>query len=35
MRLEGTAARATWPYVEDKSYLWMWLFLVPLAVYFM
>ncbi|KAL2327238.1 hypothetical protein Fmac_020665 [Flemingia macrophylla] len=35
MRPEGTAGtgRATWPYVEDKSYLWMWLFLVPLAVY--
>ncbi|KAK7354620.1 hypothetical protein VNO80_20085 [Phaseolus coccineus] len=33
MRPEGTAARATWPYIEDKSHLWMWLFLVPLAVY--
>jgi len=33
MRPEGTAARASWPYIQDKSYLWMWLFLVPLAVY--
>ncbi|XP_057433826.1 glycerophosphocholine acyltransferase 1-like [Lotus japonicus] len=33
MRPEGTAERAMWPYVEDKSYLWTWLFLVPLVVY--
>ncbi|KAJ1439890.1 hypothetical protein SESBI_02112 [Sesbania bispinosa] len=33
MRPEGSAGRAIWPYVEDKSYLWMWLFLVPLVVY--
>jgi hypothetical protein len=29
----GRAARVTWPYVEDKSYLWIWLFFVPLAAY--
>lgn len=23
----------TWPYVEDKSYLFTWLFLIPLVVY--
>ncbi|KAH1041841.1 hypothetical protein AAZX31_09G064900 [Glycine max] len=33
MRPAGMAGRSTWPYIEDKSYLWMWLFLVPLAVY--
>ncbi|XP_027333618.1 uncharacterized membrane protein C776.05-like [Abrus precatorius] len=33
MRPEGTAQRATWPYVEDKSFLWTWLFLVPLVAY--
>ncbi|KAI4344564.1 hypothetical protein L6164_011776 [Bauhinia variegata] len=33
MHPEGTSRRVTWPYVEDKSYLWVWLFLVPLAVY--
>ncbi|KAH1209435.1 putative membrane protein [Glycine soja] len=33
LRPVGTARRSTWPYIEDKSYLWMWLFLVPLAVY--
>uniref|UniRef100_K3XI63 Glycerophosphocholine acyltransferase 1 n=2 Tax=Setaria italica TaxID=4555 RepID=K3XI63_SETIT len=33
MHPEGRAARVTWPYVEDKSYLWTWLFFVPLAAY--
>ncbi|KAJ4749815.1 membrane protein [Rhynchospora pubera] len=33
MHPEGTAARVSWPYVEDKSYLWTWLFLVPLVAY--
>lgn len=33
MHPEGTAQRASWPYVESKSYLWTWLFLVPLAAY--
>jgi hypothetical protein len=33
MHPEGRAARVTWPYVEDKSYLWTWLFAVPLAAY--
>lgn len=33
MRPEGDAERVMWPYVEDKSYLWTWLFLVPLVVY--
>ncbi|OWM77281.1 hypothetical protein CDL15_Pgr028918 [Punica granatum] len=33
MHPEGTAKRVSWPYVEDKSYLWTWLFLVPLFVY--
>jgi len=33
MRPEGAAARVTWPYIEDKSYLCTWLFLVPLVVY--
>ena len=33
MHPEGTAGRASWPYVESKSYLWTWLFLVPLAAY--
>lgn len=33
MHPEGTAPRASWPYVESKSYLWTWLFLVPLAAY--
>ncbi|KAH1216331.1 hypothetical protein GmHk_13G037257 [Glycine max] len=33
MHPEGTARRPTWPYVEDKSYLWTWLFLVPLVAY--
>ncbi|KAH0460291.1 hypothetical protein IEQ34_010954 [Dendrobium chrysotoxum] len=29
----GRTARVSWPYVEDKSYLWTWLFLVPLIAY--
>ncbi|KAL0315808.1 UNVERIFIED_CONTAM: Glycerophosphocholine acyltransferase 1 [Sesamum calycinum] len=33
MHPEGTARRASWPYVESKSYLWTWLFFVPLAAY--
>ncbi|KAL0426821.1 UNVERIFIED_CONTAM: Glycerophosphocholine acyltransferase 1 [Sesamum latifolium] len=33
MHPEGTARRASWPYVEGKSYLWTWLFFVPLAAY--
>jgi hypothetical protein len=33
MHPEGSLQRATWPYVEDKSYLWTWLFLVPLVAY--
>ncbi|KAL7167840.1 hypothetical protein ACSBR2_038312 [Camellia fascicularis] len=33
MHPEGTAQRASWPYVESKSYLWTWLFLVPLAAF--
>ncbi|GFS43833.1 hypothetical protein Acr_00g0087210 [Actinidia rufa] len=33
MHPEGFAPRASWPYVESKSYLWTWLFLVPLAAY--
>lgn len=33
MHPEGTARRVSWPYVEDKSYLWTWLFLVPLVAY--
>ncbi|KAL0345057.1 UNVERIFIED_CONTAM: Glycerophosphocholine acyltransferase 1 [Sesamum radiatum] len=33
MHPEGTAHRASWPYVEGKSYLWTWLFFVPLAAY--
>ncbi|OIW19369.1 hypothetical protein TanjilG_03503 [Lupinus angustifolius] len=28
-----TARRATWPYIQDKFYLWTWLFLVPLVAY--
>ncbi|KAK9101460.1 hypothetical protein Scep_024890 [Stephania cephalantha] len=27
------ARRVSWPYVEDKSYLWTWLFVVPLIAY--
>lgn len=33
MHPEGTARRVSWPYVEDKSYLWTWLFFVPLVAY--
>lgn len=33
MHPEGTDRRASWPYVEDKSYLFTWLFLIPLVVY--
>ncbi|KAL2229131.1 uncharacterized membrane protein C776.05 isoform X1 [Sesamum indicum] len=33
MHPEGTARRASWPYIENKSYLWTWLFFVPLAAY--
>ncbi|XP_020595390.1 uncharacterized membrane protein C776.05 [Phalaenopsis equestris] len=34
MHPAGTTARVSWPYVEDnKSYLWIWLFLVPLVAY--
>ncbi|XAR53460.1 hypothetical protein NMG60_11022023 [Bertholletia excelsa] len=33
MHPEGTAKRASWPYAESKSFLWIWLFLVPLAAY--
>lgn len=33
MHPEGTARRASWPYAETKSYLWTWLFFVPLVAY--
>ncbi|XP_071689355.1 LOW QUALITY PROTEIN: glycerophosphocholine acyltransferase 1-like [Rutidosis leptorrhynchoides] len=39
MHPEGSLARASWPYnyyyvvVDDKSFLWMWLFTVPLIAY--
>lgn len=33
MQPEGTSHRISWPYVEDKVYLWTWLFGVPLAAY--
>ncbi|TYH36116.1 hypothetical protein ES332_D13G242400v1 [Gossypium tomentosum] len=33
MHPEGTPHRFSWPYVGDKSYLWTWLFGVPLAAY--
>lgn len=33
MHPEGTAQRASWPYVESKSFLWTWLFVVPLIAY--
>ncbi|XP_043706706.1 glycerophosphocholine acyltransferase 1 isoform X3 [Telopea speciosissima] len=34
MRPDGNAGhRASWPYVESKSYLWTWLFVVPLVAY--
>ncbi|GAV72972.1 DUF2838 domain-containing protein [Cephalotus follicularis] len=35
MHREGISHRASWPYVEDKSYLLTWLFLVPLVAYFL
>lgn len=33
MHPEGTVRRASWPYVEGQSYLWTWLFVVPLVAY--
>ncbi|KAK8970648.1 hypothetical protein KSP40_PGU009703 [Platanthera guangdongensis] len=33
MHPEGTPAKISWPYLEDKSYIWTWLFLVPLVAY--
>ncbi|XVF48943.1 hypothetical protein PTKIN_Ptkin03bG0228700 [Pterospermum kingtungense] len=33
MHPEGNSHRFSWPYVEDKSYLWTWLFGVPLVAY--
>ncbi|KAD6795220.1 hypothetical protein E3N88_06116 [Mikania micrantha] len=33
MHPEGTARRASWPYVGSKSFLWQWLFVVPLIAY--
>ncbi|PRQ46919.1 hypothetical protein RchiOBHm_Chr2g0094171 [Rosa chinensis] len=33
MHPEGSSARASWPYVESKTYLWTWLFVVPLVAY--
>ncbi|XP_051148595.1 glycerophosphocholine acyltransferase 1 [Andrographis paniculata] len=33
MHPEGTARRASWPYVESKVNLWTWLFFVPLVAY--
>ncbi|KAL7096037.1 hypothetical protein ACP275_10G059100 [Erythranthe tilingii] len=33
MHSEGTISRESWPYTENKSYLWTWLFIVPLVVY--
>lgn len=33
MHPEGTARRASWPYVETKANLWTWLFFVPLVAY--
>ncbi|KAL4284635.1 hypothetical protein GQ457_16G002630 [Hibiscus cannabinus] len=33
MQPEGTSSRISWPYVEDQSFLWTWLFGVPLAAY--
>ncbi|XP_075474974.1 glycerophosphocholine acyltransferase 1-like isoform X2 [Primulina tabacum] len=33
MHPEGSARKITWPYAESKSYLWTWLFLVPLVAY--
>ncbi|KAL8480288.1 hypothetical protein ACS0TY_026998 [Phlomoides rotata] len=33
MHSEGSASRASSPYVENKTYLWTWLFFIPLVVY--
>ncbi|XP_042055500.1 glycerophosphocholine acyltransferase 1-like [Salvia splendens] len=33
MRPDGSTSRPSWPHTESKSYLWTWLFFVPLAVY--
>lgn len=33
MHPEGNDRRASWPYAESKSYLWTWLFFVPLITY--
>ncbi|KAG8376189.1 hypothetical protein BUALT_Bualt09G0037300 [Buddleja alternifolia] len=33
MHPEGSGGRASWPYAESKSYLWTWLFVVPLVAY--
>lgn len=33
MHSEGAASRASSPYVENKQYLWTWLFFIPLVVY--
>ncbi|KAL8189074.1 hypothetical protein R6Q57_029335 [Mikania cordata] len=33
MHPEGTARRASWPYVGSKSFLWQWLFVVPFIAY--
>ncbi|XP_019192676.1 PREDICTED: uncharacterized membrane protein C776.05 isoform X1 [Ipomoea nil] len=33
MHPEGNERRASWPYAESKSYLWTWLFFVPLISY--
>ncbi|GMN53055.1 hypothetical protein TIFTF001_022188 [Ficus carica] len=33
MHPEGTSHRVSWPYIEDRSYLWKWLFIVPLCAY--
>ncbi|KAM7275830.1 hypothetical protein ACFE04_017696 [Oxalis oulophora] len=33
MHPEGSARRVSWPYVEERSYLFTWLFVVPLAAY--
>lgn len=33
MHPEGSARRASWPYAENKLYLWTWLFFVPLVAY--
>ncbi|KAF5179254.1 membrane protein [Thalictrum thalictroides] len=33
MHPDEASFRASWPYVENKSYLWTWLFVVPLVAY--